>query len=648
MTSDGGPRPLPRSLSPLGGESLPGYVLRLAYRLHRSPARIGYLTGLIPPRGDRSEAAQQYYLPGHQLLALDPRTLERFAAATRLAPEEAAALGMASLAPAYPPLARASGRGDGRVRQLSWSLMTSSRFCPACLIGDHSPIQRAYGGTWQQRWHLPVIFACTQHQCLLESDCPKCRRSVSSSSKQTGRTASFILYPQNEALHPGQCRNKDMDAPRSARRPVVLCRGDLSGRRASPLAPSSAELAPYLALQQRIEFHLETTSEGSKLFEDLITIAQLIKLSWPKSLELAPMPTAMSSALDLHMEGIHRKLTEKGSANLNGGELTGPPRQAISCAALLLQAERLRSVDTPSELHLAMQELADGAFRQHNRRFLALIENSTLSAPLARALAPQRQGFLTRRTRRAADRLRVPTFDGQFTTAQVPQLIPLEWYYRHLQDFTEQLTVPSRNNMTFVRRAASLKLVQMVSGHTVSECSRILEMSASVVNSTLAQLRQRCPDRAWGQFQEAVEAIARELEREPVRIDFARRRQYLANWEISDGIWLDLTRNLSLLAGEPRHRKAGSVFVWSRVTEGDHLFCPLVRTGGTGARRADARTVLRQTYTYFGKQGEYISLRRRLMEYSEQIARRCDLEAPAQERSDARSGVGPRLDPYSR
>ncbi|WP_240512512.1 hypothetical protein [Streptomyces griseoruber] len=339
----------------------------------------------------------------------------------------------------------------------------------------------------------------------------------------------------------------------------------------------------------------------------------------------------MTSALEHHMEGIHRKLTEKGSANLNGGELTSPPRQAFSCAALLMQAERLRSVDTPSELYLVMQTLADRAFQQHNRRFLALIENSNLSVPLARALAPQRQGFLTRRTRRAADRLRVPTSHGQFTAAQVPQLIPLDWYDRHLQDFTRQLTVPSRNNITFVRRAASLKLVQMVSGHTASECSRILDISASVVNSTLAQLRQRCPDRAWGRFQDAVESIARELGRAQVRIDFARRRQYLADWEISGEIWLELTRELSLLADEPRHRKAGSVFVWSRVTEGDHLFCPLVRIRGTGARRADARTVLRQTYAYFGKQGEYNSLRHRLMEYSEQIARRCDLEAPVQD-----------------
>src|SRR6266508_4985161 len=39
-------RPLPRSLDPLADESLPGFLLRLAYRLGISPARLVTLTGL--------------------------------------------------------------------------------------------------------------------------------------------------------------------------------------------------------------------------------------------------------------------------------------------------------------------------------------------------------------------------------------------------------------------------------------------------------------------------------------------------------------------------------------------------------------------------------------------------------------------------
>jgi hypothetical protein len=44
------PRPLPRSLVPLPGESLPGFLLRLSCRLNQPPARIAELTGLAPDR----------------------------------------------------------------------------------------------------------------------------------------------------------------------------------------------------------------------------------------------------------------------------------------------------------------------------------------------------------------------------------------------------------------------------------------------------------------------------------------------------------------------------------------------------------------------------------------------------------------------
>ncbi len=68
--------PLPRSLAPLPGEALPGYVLRLAHRLGRSPQRLAELTGLAD-----SPAA---HMLGSQILTLDPTTSARFAAVTKL------------------------------------------------------------------------------------------------------------------------------------------------------------------------------------------------------------------------------------------------------------------------------------------------------------------------------------------------------------------------------------------------------------------------------------------------------------------------------------------------------------------------------------------------------------------------------------
>lgn len=46
VTTDAGLRPFGLSLDPLEGESLTGFVLRLAHRLHVSPLELARLTGL--------------------------------------------------------------------------------------------------------------------------------------------------------------------------------------------------------------------------------------------------------------------------------------------------------------------------------------------------------------------------------------------------------------------------------------------------------------------------------------------------------------------------------------------------------------------------------------------------------------------------
>src|SRR6266508_531301 len=74
-------RPLPRSLDPLAGESLAGYVLRLAHRLDRAPGRIAGLTGL--GRGP-IQARQSMAVPIGPLLPLNATTVAALAHATLL------------------------------------------------------------------------------------------------------------------------------------------------------------------------------------------------------------------------------------------------------------------------------------------------------------------------------------------------------------------------------------------------------------------------------------------------------------------------------------------------------------------------------------------------------------------------------------
>jgi hypothetical protein len=91
-------RPLGRSLDPLPGESLNGFLLRLSYRLRLSPARLARLAGIVPP-----DAAG---LPRRLLLDLDAGSLAAFA---RLSGHEAS-----PLHPAQCRLPGAAGPGSRR------------------------------------------------------------------------------------------------------------------------------------------------------------------------------------------------------------------------------------------------------------------------------------------------------------------------------------------------------------------------------------------------------------------------------------------------------------------------------------------------------------------------------------------------------
>ncbi|MDT3440368.1 MULTISPECIES: TniQ family protein [unclassified Pseudofrankia] len=154
-------RPLPRSLDPLSDETLPGYLLRLAHRLDQPLGHLAAITGLLLPQ-------QQSSIPARRLLWMDPATTQRFADATRLSSQEAAALALANLGGRYPPLDLAPDiwirQASGITGLVRWVFTQSTRYCPDCLAGDGSTIQQRHGGAWRKSWRVPVVFACTIHE----------------------------------------------------------------------------------------------------------------------------------------------------------------------------------------------------------------------------------------------------------------------------------------------------------------------------------------------------------------------------------------------------------------------------------------------------------------------------------------------------
>ncbi|MEV4244535.1 TniQ family protein [Streptosporangium canum] len=207
----GAGHPLPCSLAPLPDESLPGYILRLSYRLGLSPLQLLVTTGLGVPHARSGRSIRQGLM-----MNLAPERIEAFAHATRLQPEEIAHLCLSSLATRCPwaNIVETTRRNNTHTLSDPWIFTTASRYCPQCLAGDGSPIQDEYGGAWRRLWRLPVVFSCPTHQRLLEHLCPQCRRPALAGTP--GTPSALIPLIGNHGIHPAGCRA----ALRQARRPT--------------------------------------------------------------------------------------------------------------------------------------------------------------------------------------------------------------------------------------------------------------------------------------------------------------------------------------------------------------------------------------------------------------------------------------------
>jgi hypothetical protein len=629
--------PLARSLTPLPGEGLPGYVLRLAHRLGRPPARIAALTGL--PANSRSGAL------AHPMLTMDPQTAATFGTVTRLDPPEVAALCMDRYAERYPPLNLTTRSPVPRVMAITrrgWALVASTRYCPQCLAGDGSPIQQRHGGAWQQRWRLQVVFACITHQRLLEYLCPECATPAGTSRALT----SIALLPRlhDQTLHPAQCRgNQQGQTLRSGSRSrPAVCGAWLdtaTGHAGDALHETLNR--DLLQLQARILDRLEPggpvePADARRYFDLLPLVHNLVMLTWPEALHLAG-PGPFGTAAGAHVARA-RHAVGQARAAARPFTVVNPPMRKLppepgASAGLLLAADRILGWDDPAGLQDRLMPLAETAAREPQAWYWLRTRQAWPSA-VRRSFLPHRKGFTVpaRRTGKPP----IPPRQFRFRAEHIPQRLPGTWCDQHLAH------LPGIS-LKHLRRAAALKLVELTSGHAWPQAAELLQFPRHIAECAIRTTRRWIRDPASQRdFDHAIEALARELDAISPHTDYATRRHALQDWSMPDTHWKGFIHEMETQTASGsgrRHTISGrkqeivSVLAWTRITQGEHLYAPLVladKISNAGAPPRTARLAAQAGEVLHSKDpDDYSTLRRITTSYADRLADHIDRTATA-------------------
>ncbi|MFF7793471.1 hypothetical protein [Streptomyces sp. NPDC007991] len=158
----------------------------------------------------------------------------------------------------------------------------------------------------------------------------------------------------------------------------------------------------------------------------------------------------------------------------------------------------------------------------------------------------------------------------------IPAFLEPDWYQRHLASC-------AGSEAKSVRRAAAVRLVQWAEGGTYDEAAQFLGITP--VQTRLLTARETRRSARTGcnplEFDRALRALASELQ-SPLQplIDYRRRRKALQEWVLSIDAWNALVREFPPTLGQSRtltddrKRQNVSVFIWTLVTQGEHLFAP--------------------------------------------------------------------------
>lgn len=308
-----------------------------------------------------------------------------------------------------------------------------------------------------------------------------------------------------------------------------------------------------------------------------------------------------------------------------------PPLDAATTATLLYAADRILTGDAGA-IRPALRDMFDAApfAREWTRRFLV---GDGHCSPGLHTAAGTEAG--TQHVMKKAGLPPRPTQPAprpvDFDLHHIPQYLPTAWYDTYFANIGEA-------NARWLRRAVPVLLARMRLGGSTRRATAILGLPWSAgrhaVVTVAAQLRDHPAQRAA--FDTAVEALAHELDSAAHRVDYGRRRDALATWSLNADQWRALTSDL---VGKPvngkgtrhidwadRKRLLASVWIWTRVTQGERYFAPLLRPDPTMPKSGGGlSSYVHSKWQFIASQyGHYAELWPRLDAHADDLARQID------------------------
>ncbi|WP_238783465.1 hypothetical protein [Streptomyces monomycini] len=381
-----------------------------------------------------------------------------------------------------------------------------------------------------------------------------------------------------------------------------------------------------MQLQQRLLESLEPShpaEQDSCNYSDIRLVALLITASWPHASPLVSPELASSvPAYAQSQPDLPRKKGRPSSRH----HFASPPEDAAACAGLLQAAARiLDSSDIRDELR-ELTEAADWTSSRASWQRELMRQEENCSPRIREALKPPSpftrvSGIITSN---ASGR-------QGYTPENVPAFLKDEWCHAFLSKL-------GGTSHKYVRKVAAICLVQLAAGNSPAEAAKFLginQAAESAVNWDKIHDWQDTQKLPRG-FRKSLTGLAEMLSSTKGLIDYQERRGALQNWEISETTWEELTARLPTTRGRQptinaRKRQDASVFVWTQVTQGEHLFAPRP-IEARQPREIQRDWARRRNTTWYqltrpDAMSHYAKLRRVLTEYAEQVARDIDSSA---------------------